>query len=202
MPRGAAVSRRTPRPDRRDRRRGRGSSSRRGRTEPERPRVLARGRSRSSRPRVAAATPRGLAGRTPRARPEEDAAVRERRLARARPAPPPTIAAVDAVWCGARNGGRSTRGRPARSRPATEWMRVTSSACSIVSGGRMPRRRGEHRLPRAGRARKQELCRPAAASSSARRARSWPRTSARSGPPAPLPRSGGTTARGSKVPRR
>ena len=126
-----------PRPDRRDRRRGRGSSSRRGRTD-RKDRVSLHAASRSSRPRVAAATPRGLAGELRELVQKEDAAVRERRLAGAG-----TGASADDR--GRRRGvvrGAERRpvdeSRPAGSRPATEWMRVTSSACSIVSGGRMP----------------------------------------------------------------
>ena len=97
-------------------------------------------------------------------------------------APPPTIAAVEAPWWGARNGGARMIGRPGRSVPATEWMRVTSSASSRVSGGRMPgSRRASIVLPVPGGPASRTLCSPAAASSSARRPRSWPRTSARSG---------------------
>ena len=57
------------------------------------------------------------------------------------PVPPPTIAAAEAPWCGARNGGVSTIGRPAGSVPATEWMRVTSSAASRVQLRQEPGRR-------------------------------------------------------------
>ena len=73
-------------------------------------------------------------------------------------------------------------GRPGGSVPATEWIRVTSSASSRVSGGRIPgRRRPSIVLPVPGGPARSTLCSPAAASSSARRPRSWPRTSARSG---------------------
>ena len=62
-------------------------------------------------------------------------------------------------------------------------MRVTSSAASSVSGGSSPgRRRASIVLPVPGGPAKSRLWPPAAATSSARRARSCPRTSARSGP--------------------
>ena len=62
-----------------------------------------------------------------------------------------------------------------RSVPATEWIRVTSSASSRVSGGRMPgRRRPSIVLPVPGGPASSMLCSPAAAISSARRPRSWP----------------------------
>ena len=48
------------------------------------------------------------------------------------------MAAVEALWCGARNGGSAISGCSGSTRPATEWMRVTSRACSSASGGRMP----------------------------------------------------------------
>ncbi len=98
------------------------------------------------------------------------------------PGPPPTIAAVEAEWCGARNGGSAISGRPGSTSPATEWIRVTSSASSGASGGRTPgSRRASIVLPVPGGPARSRLCAPAAAISSARRARSWPRTSARSG---------------------
>ncbi len=55
--------------------------------------------------------------------------------------PPPTIAAVEALWCGARKGGTRTSGRPVGRMPATEWIRETSSASWSRSAGRMPGRR-------------------------------------------------------------
>ena len=98
------------------------------------------------------------------------------------PGPPPTIAAVDALWCGARKGGVRTSGCSGGRRPATEWMRVTSSAAASSSGGRMPGSlRASIVFPVPGGPARRRFCLPAAAISSARRARSWPRTSARSG---------------------
>ena len=90
---------------------------------------------------------------------EQHAAVREGRLAGPRATqPPPTIAAIDAVWCGARNGGADQSGRPGGSRPATEWMRVTSSASSGVErrqdAGQAAR---EHRLAGARRPAEQQV---------------------------------------------
>ena len=41
----------------------------------------------------------------------------EARFARPWAGPPPTIAAVDAVWWGARNGGWSSSGLPGREQP-------------------------------------------------------------------------------------
>ena len=53
------------------------------------------------------------------------------------PLPPPTIAALVAVWCGARNGGSVSSGTCAGNVPATEWMAVTSSAAAVSSLGKM-----------------------------------------------------------------
>ena len=75
-----------------------------------------------------------------------------------------------------------TSARPGGRRPATEWIRVTSSASARVSAGRIPgKRRASIVLPVPGGPISKTLCEPAAAISSARRARSCPRTSARSG---------------------
>ena len=50
---------------------------------------------------------------------QQNAVVGEAGLSRAWSSPPPTIAAIDALWCGARKGGSSIK--PVRSRtPATE----------------------------------------------------------------------------------
>ena len=72
-------------------------------------------------------------------------------------------------------------GRLGGSSPQTEWMRVTSSASWRLSGGRIPgSRRASIVFPVPGGPWSSRLCEPAAAISSARRARSCPRTSARS----------------------
>ncbi len=51
--------------------------------------------------------------------------------------PPPTRAAPDALWCGARNGRAPHR---AASNPAleTDWIAATSRACASESGGKIP----------------------------------------------------------------
>ena len=51
--------------------------------------------------------------------------------------PPPTIATNDAVWCGARSGGREIR-LVGRARPAAEWIIVVSSATSPSRPGSRP----------------------------------------------------------------
>ena len=53
------------------------------------------------------------------------------------PLPPPTMAALVAVWCGPQNGGSLISGLPGGSVPAIEWMDVTSSAAAGVSGGKI-----------------------------------------------------------------
>ena len=120
------------------------------------------------------------------------------------PGPPPTTAAVEALWCGARNGGVRIRGCSGGSRPAAEWMRVTSSAASASSAGRIPGSlRASIVFPVPGGPARRRFCRPAAAISSARRARSCPRTSARSGGNGCSTASpGGGTSSGSSSPRR
>ena len=202
------ASRCTPPPDRRARRTGTGSSSRRAESAPGRRACRRPARRPRSRPRAAGAAPRAHCAGTPPAR-----RGRARRGARGwpRPAaasgPPPTIAATDAVWCGARNGGTVTSGRPGGRSPATEWMRVTSSASS---GGEaaagFPAGGGRASSCRSPAGRRAAGCAPpAAASSSARRARSWPRTSARSGaggPGADPFCAGGSGGDGSHSPRR
>ncbi len=84
--------------------------------------------------------------------------------------------------CGAAPGTGAGRGaRPGASSPAAEWMRVISSTSACVGGGRMPvSRRASMVLPEPGGPVMSRLWAPAAAISSARRARVWPRTSARS----------------------
>ena len=98
--------------------------------------------------------------------------------------PPPIRPAVLVPVCGLRKGRRRTR--PAGgSSAAREWILVTSIASARVSGGRSAgRRRASMVLPEPGGPRKSRLWPPAAATSSARLAVSWPRTSARSGPAA------------------
>ena len=200
------MSTRTPRPDRPDRRRGRGSSSRRGRSEPGRAARPCTSRDRDrTRPRVAGATPRGLAGRTRRARREGG-----RRGARASPLRARGGASADdrrpSRLCGAAPGTaeRSTSPCPGREKAGD---RVDASYLERLLDRERREGAGSRRasivFPVPGGPPSRRLCRPAAASSSARRARSWPRTSARSGPPAPLPqRPAARRARGSKLPRR
>ena len=95
--------------------------------------------------------------------------------------PPPISPSSDALWCGVRNGARVISDAPAPRVPATECTRVTSSACLPVSGGRMPgRRRAAMVLPLPGGPNSSAWWRPAAAISSARFSRSWPRRSAKS----------------------
>ena len=98
------------------------------------------------------------------------------------PGPPPTIAAVEAEWCGARNGGSAISGRPggraARRRSGSASPRAPRRVERRQDAREPPR---EHRLPVPGGPASRRLCAPAAAISSARRARSCPRTSARSG---------------------
>jgi hypothetical protein len=50
------------------------------------------------------------------------------------PLPPPTIAAIDAVWCGSRNG-RVREIPPSDSSPASEWIMEVSSASAGDRGG-------------------------------------------------------------------
>ena len=97
--------------------------------------------------------------------------------------PPPTMAAIEAVWCGSRKG--RVRSMPPWSiSPASEWIIEVSSASAAVSCGRMPGRRAAIiDLPEPGLPTIIRWCRPAAAISSARLARSCPLTSAMSRPP-------------------
>ena len=95
--------------------------------------------------------------------------------------PPPTIAAIEAEWCGARNGRRSDNLPPASS-PAMEATIDTSSSSRGDSGGRIDGRRwASIDLPAPGGPIISMLCPPAAATSSARLALSWPLMSAMSG---------------------
>jgi hypothetical protein len=73
-------------------------------------------------------------------------------------------------------------GTSSPSSPAAPWIRVTSSASSKSGGGRIPwSRRASIVFPQPGAPRSSSAWPPAAATSSARLARSWPRTSWRSG---------------------
>ena len=83
---------------------------------------------------------------------------------------------------GREKGGRSTNPPGDKGRPATEWIRVTSRAVRRSNDGRSPARRWAARLPDPGGPIIRRWCPPAAATSSARRARRCPRTSDRSGP--------------------
>ncbi|OIQ69873.1 hypothetical protein GALL_485200 [mine drainage metagenome] len=56
------------------------------------------------------------------------------------PRPPPTMAAIEAVWCGSRNG-RTRLMPPSSNSPAREWIIEVSSASIAESGGKMPGRR-------------------------------------------------------------
>ena len=49
----------------------------------------------------------------------------------ASPEPPPTSAVTLEEWCGAMNGGRVISGMSSESKPATEWIAVTSSASAV-----------------------------------------------------------------------
>ena len=86
--------------------------------------------------------------------------------------------------CGAARGtARLVEPRTAaRAAPAAEWIRVISStsARGRAAAGSRCRRRASIVLPEPGGPVMSRLCAPAAAISSARRARGWPRTSARS----------------------
>ncbi len=96
------------------------------------------------------------------------------------------------VWCGARNGRSSSRPAPCGRTPATLWTLVVSSASSKVSGGRMAASRlASMVLPEPGGPIMSTLWPPAAATSSARLAVAWPRTSPKSS-------ATGRTARGAR----
>jgi len=95
--------------------------------------------------------------------------------------PPPTVAAIDDEWCGSRNGLRRVR-RPPVSSPATLWIMLTSSTSDGASGGSSPGRRwASIDLPAPGGPIISRLWPPAAVTSSARLAVSWPLMSRRSG---------------------
>ena len=91
-------------------------------------------------------------------------------------------AAADAVWCGARNGGVRIRPACAGEHPGDRVDPRDLERASSSSGGRIPgSRRASIVFPIPGGPASSRLCLPAAAISSTRRARSCPRTSARSG---------------------
>lgn len=95
--------------------------------------------------------------------------------------PPPARATLEAVWCGARKG-RWRQRAGSMPRPSTEATEATSSASASASSGRIPGKRlASMVLPLPGGPLISRLWAPAAATSSARRACNWPRTSARSG---------------------
>ena len=90
--------------------------------------------------------------------------------------PPPTSDACDAVWWGDRNG-RSVSSPLGGTVPATEWIRVDSSASANVMSGKMVgMQRAISVLPEPGGPIISTLCPPAAAISSARLALDWPLT--------------------------
>jgi hypothetical protein len=90
------------------------------------------------------------------------------RPGRATPLPPPTIAAVVAVWCGSWNGGRVISGSSLGSADATECTAVTSSAASRSSAGSSPGIRSASMvLPLPGGPSSSAWCPPAAATSTA-----------------------------------
>ena len=94
--------------------------------------------------------------------------------------PPPTRPDEEIVWWGARNGRWRTSPSPSW-RPATEWMRVTSTASAAVIGGRIEgSRRASIVLPVPGGPCMNRLWPPAAATSRPGMSAFWPRTSARS----------------------
>ena len=100
---------------------------------------------------------------------------------RATLAPPPTSAAMDALWCGWEYGGRRIN-PPDSSAPTNECSADTSSACSSGKSGSSPGNRSASiDLPTPGAPCRKTWCPPAAATSTAQQASACPRTSARSG---------------------
>ncbi len=87
---------------------------------------------------------------------------------------------MEAEWCGERNGRLLVSAPPSIS-PATEAIIDTSNSSVGVSGGRIVGSRAASiDLPAPGGPTISRLCPPAAATSSARLALSWPLMSARS----------------------
>ncbi len=130
--------------------------------------------------------------------------MREARLARPRAGP----AADDRRRRGACGAERGTAGTRRAASPPAAGPRPSGCASPRApprasSGGRSPgSRRASIVLPVPGGPASSRLCRPAAAISSARRARSWPRTSPRSGCGTAMPRASAATGSGSSAPRR
>ena len=91
--------------------------------------------------------------------------------------------ASEIEWCGARKGRDNTSVSLGPNSPATEWILVAASASSGLRSGRMPgSRRANMVLPAPGGPIMSRLWPPAAATSRARLACSWPRTSLKSYP--------------------
>ena len=160
-PRGAALYNRTRRQGRRVRRRGTCSSSRPAGTAPETRRDPRPARLRPRRPRAVVVGTRAPSAETPAARREEARrdARRDLTRTRVRTAADHRGRGCSVMWSA--EGGTDTGSLPAGSRPATEWMRVTSSASSRVRGGRIPgRRRASMVFPVPGGPCKQQVVRP------------------------------------------
>ena len=113
---------------------------------------------------------------------KEHAAVGQADLARTRDGAAPDEAGVaDGVVRGPEGPQTAQSDRPPPSTPATLWILVVSSASSRVIDGRMVgRRRASMVLPAPGGPMSSRLWAPAAATSSARLAAAWLRTSAKS----------------------
>ena len=83
--------------------------------------------------------------------------------------PPPTSPLAEIVWCGARNGRRTTSDTSGASMPATLYTRVTSIASATDSGGMIDAtRRASMVLPDPGGPTMSRLWAPATATSSTR----------------------------------
>jgi site-specific DNA recombinase len=107
--------------------------------------------------------------------------------------PPPISAAIEAEWCGLRNGRRREIA-PSRNSPARLWTIEISNASRASSGGKSPGSLAANiDLPEPGGPIISILWPPAAAISSARLAVSWPFTSFMSGM---MPRSSAILADG------
>ena len=158
------------------------SSSRRAGTAPERARAADAGDETtpsSSGCRSDSSTDRGNSGSSSRSSTPRCA---RRDLARPRARASTDDAGTDTPWCGARNGGSATSGLPGREQARDRVDSRHLERLAAVSAGRIPgSRRASIVFPVPGGPISSRLCAPAAAISSARRARSWPRTSARSG---------------------